>query len=81
MIWRKKLDEYREISNYTYFEKQYDQFFLLDVHFFHKEHIVHATKACYKQIYCPHPRLVIINPIVGYADRTTHINFHYAHNL
>jgi hypothetical protein len=31
IIWKKKLDEYDEILDCTYFEKQYDQTFPLDV--------------------------------------------------
>ena len=34
IIWRKKLEEYNKILIYTYFEKQYDQMFPLDVYFF-----------------------------------------------
>ena len=48
IIWRKKLEEYNKILIYTYFEKQYDQMFPLDVYFFFPNEIMrvkvtHAT--------------------------------------
>jgi hypothetical protein len=36
IIWRKKVEECDEIFKYTYFEKQHDQMFPLDVYFSHQ---------------------------------------------
>ena len=37
IIWRKKLEECEKIPIYTYFEKQYDEIFPLDIIFFRND--------------------------------------------
>lgn len=33
IIWRKELEEYDDVADYTYFEKKYGQVLSLDVYF------------------------------------------------